>query len=792
MIDVYLSGWKYALGGVVHFFSLPILLTTLFSPWRRLSQDQEIVGFNLERWFEKESFNLISRGIGFFVRTFLFLFGFTALSTVFLGGLVGFVLWLAIPFFPLVYFATHDPGYKRLLSSLSPHTFFSTRPGKFVLTHLGLSESDLAFDTQVVSPDSSPKSLSVFMAGILAQNPYNRDRLRKLGVDLADLQLAAGWWDYLHLKDSAPRHYTRAGIGLELMTGYTPRLNQYVTDLSAPQKFSHHLVGRTDTVSRIERALVSHESVVLVGPPGVGKKTVVLEFARRAQGGELNPKLLYQRVLEFDYNFLLSGSTDLNQKKALLAELLSEAADAGNVILVIKDLHRLTRSDIEGLDFTDLFERHLEKDKLKIIAISSDVDYERFLVTNSKLRKYFSAVTANVPTKEEATRIVMESASDWEARRQITVTVPAVRAIITGSDRFITDIPFPQKALEILDHAVAFAEKEGHTILTPDVVNAVISEITGISLAHLTDRQKNLLANLESVIHQHISGQDTAVTLISRSLRAANLGLKDAGRPVGSFLFLGPTGVGKTQTAKALAEIYYGSQKEILRFDMAEYAGNGGLNRLIGSPDKSQPGSLTTAIKNHPASLLLLDEIEKAPPEVYNLFLSLLDEGSITDAFDKKINCQHLFVIATSNAGSTYIRDRVRAGSMGGQLQKEVLEYIQHKGLFSPEFLNRFDGVVVFEPLSKRQLTQIASLMLKDLQVSLERKNIHFEITPDLTEAVAEDSFDPEFGARPMRRLIDLTLGDIISRSMLSGDLSDGSKFQLVPDKTEGYKIKKL
>ncbi len=788
MIEVYLTRWKYALGGVIHFFSLPILLTTLFSPWKRLTNDEEVVGFNLERWFQQVSFNLISRGIGFFVRFFLFLFGLVALFLVFVGGLVGFIIWLAIPIFPAVYFASHDPGSKRLLSSLSVHNFFSTSPGRFILTHLGLEAEVLRYSTPVTDSQTKPDSLTEFINALTSQNPWDRDLLRKSGVDYQDIVQAALWWDYLHPEAQPPR-YTRAGIGLELMTGYTPNLNHYVSDLSAPQKFSRHLVGRSETVSRIERSLVSGESVVLVGQPGVGKKTVVLEFARRAQDGELNTKLLYQRVLEFDFNFLLSKSQDINQKKSQLADLLSEAAAAGNVILVIKDLHRLTRSDIEGLDFTDLFERHLESGKLKIIAISSDVDYERFLATNSKLRKYFSVVSATVPTRDEATRIVMESASDWEARRRIIIRVQAVRAIIAGSDRFITDIPFPQKALEILDHAVAYVEKEGRTILTADDVNTVISEITGISLAHLTDRQKNLLANLESVLHQHISGQDTAVSLVSKSLRAANLGVKGESRPVGSFLFLGPTGVGKTQTAKALAEIYYGSVKNILRFDMAEYAGTGGLARLIGNPGASQPGSLTTGVKNHPASLLLLDEIEKAPPEVYNLFLSMLDEGSITDGFDKKINCQHLFVIATSNAGSSFIRDRVKAGILGGQLQKEVLNYIQKKSLFSPEFLNRFDGVVVFEPLSKSQLTEIAKLMLKDLQVTLEQRNIHFTITPELTAAVAEDSYDPEFGARPMRRLIDLTIGDIISRSMLSGDLVEGSKFSLVPDKTEGYKI---
>ncbi len=809
-LNLYLRRWYFLMAWIVHYFSLPMLLPTLFSPWKRLIDTEEIVGFNIEKIFRQFTFNLISRGIGAIVRLFLFFFGLLAFFPTFLIGLIGLIFWVVCPFIGLAYFFTSDKHHHRFFTHLMDklkadppqviNTLFNNSPGRFVLSKTGISIetlSGLGDPSKLDLSGPDPVCFEDIVCRFIKSSVWQEEDLQKQDIKFSDLELSARWWDFAYGSkteaDEDTLKLSRPGLGLELLFGYTPRLNSLSTDLSLPLEFSHHLIGREALVNRIERELTGGNSVILVGLPGVGKKTVVLEFAKRAVEGELGSSMIYKRVLDLDYNFLLSQSLDVNQKKAQLSYLLTEASQAGNVILVIKDIHRLTHPDIEGLDFTDLFDKHLEGRKLKIIAISTQADYERFVVPNTRLRKFLQPVEITPTSRDDALFIIFEAASQWEKSKKITFSIQSLEQVLDGSDRYITDTPFPEKALELLDHLVVYLEKNDKLRADPDDVNTVLSEQTGISLAHLTKQEKQLLVDLESVLHQNLIGQDAAVSLISKSLRARTIGVKNENRPVGSFLFLGPTGVGKTQTAKTLADVYYGSDKYLLRFDMAEYAGQEGLSRLIGSVSRNQPGALTSAIKNKPASLLLLDEIEKAPPEVYNLFLSLLDEGQITDVFGKKISCRHLFVIATSNAGSEKVRELIAKNIPPDRLQKEIVEHIQKSGIFSPEFLNRFDGVVVFHPLSSPELVQIAGLLLKDLQKSLLGKNIHLEITDDLCTKIAGEGFEPEFGARPMRRIVDITIGDVLGKAILKEDIKSGDHIKIIPDVTpETYHVQKV
>ena len=809
-LNLYLRRWYFLMAWIVHYFSLPMLLPTLFSPWKRLIDTEEIIGFNVEKMFRQFTFNLISRGIGAIVRLFLLFFGLLAFFPTFLIGLIGLIFWVACPFIGLVYFFTSDKHHHRFFTHLMDklkanpseaiNTLFGNSPGRFVLSRTGISVDALSVLGDLSKLDLSgpvPVCFEEVISRFIKSSVWREEDLQKQDIKFSDLELSARWWDFAYGSkteaDEDTLKLSRPGLGLELLFGYTPRLNTLSTDLSLPQPFSHHLIGRESLVNRIERELTGGNSVILVGLPGVGKKTVVLEFAKRAVEGELGSSMIYKRVLDFDYNFLLSQSLDVNQKKAQLSYLLTEASQAGNVILVIKDIQRLTHPDIEGLDFTDLFEKHLEGRKLKIIAISTQADYERFVVPNTRLRKFLQPVEITPTSRDDAMFIIFETASQWEKSKKITFSIQSLEQVLDGCDRYITDTPFPEKALELLDHLVVYLEKNDKLRAEPDDVNTVLSEQTGISLAHLTKQEKQLLVDLENVLHENLVGQDAAVSLISKSLRARTIGVKNENRPVGSFLFLGPTGVGKTQTAKTLANVYYGSDKYLLRFDMAEYAGQEGLSRLIGSVSRNQPGALTSAIKNKPASLLLLDEIEKAPSEVYNLFLSLLDEGQITDVFGKKISCRHIFVIATSNAGSEKVRELVAKNTSPERLQKEIVDFIQKRSIFTPEFLNRFDGVVVFHPLSSSELVQIAGLLLKDLQKNLLGKNIHLEITDDLCEKIAKEGYEPEFGARPMRRIVDITIGDVLGKAILKEDIKSGDHIKIIPDSLpETYHIQKV
>lgn len=806
---LFLNNWRYILHSINHYFSLKLLIFSLFSPWKRLVDHEKIVGFNMGRWFEQLSFNLISRCVGAMVRLTLFLSGVLVLIGAVIIGSAGFLVWLVFPLIGWPYYFWFIRRGTYILSSLvrsingkpAKAAYFLTQsiPGKFLCEHTGISDEEWIKNTQdttYINLTVNTASFRELVQQLVDKKIWMEDWLRSQGITSQDVLDCASWWDLLYIPKISDKQIRlgRPGIGLELLFGYTPTLNKYAADLSSPQTFSQHLVGREELVSRLEQAMLSGQNIALVGEPGVGKRTVALEFAFRAAHGDLSPKLTYKRILELDYNAVLSQSWDINSKKSVLAALFKEATSAGNIILVIKDIHRITNPWVEGYDFTDVFEEALENKDLKIITISSKTDYERFVYPNFRLRKYFETIEVVPPARDTAMQIVMGAATRQEKLQHITITIRALKLIIEGSDRLITEIPFPEKSLELMDRVVTHVVSAKRNVVTVEDVNTVLSEQTGIALNKLSLGEKVLLANLEDALHTQLIGQHAAVSLIAKSLRSRSMGVKSDKRPIGSFLFLGPTGVGKTQTAKTLAKIYYGSEEKIIRFDMAEYQGFDGIEKLIGSAARNQPGLLTTAVKNSPASLLLLDEIEKATPDIFNLFLTLLDEGMITDAFGRKIVGSYLFVIATSNAGAEYIRQMVSQQIDPSTMQKSVIDYIQSRGIFPPEFLNRFDGVVVYEPLTKEQMAQVAKLMLEETIKNMDKQNITLGVDPKVYEKLSHDGYAPEFGARPMRRIVDMTIGDIISRALLSDKLKGGDRVKVVVtgDGPEDYALEPM
>ncbi|KKR10743.1 MAG: clp protease ATP binding subunit [Candidatus Woesebacteria bacterium GW2011_GWA1_39_21b] len=765
-------------------------------------------GFNFQKKFEAFTFNLVSRGVGAMVRFILFWTGLILIIFGFVGGAIGIVFWVIMPFFGLSVYSKYKRQVKNYVSELlfkikseklEPLTvIFDSTAGLFVLSRININSAELLQNANMKKITFAKESFESFeevITYLIKNNVWKDEFFNKKEITAEDLILAASWWDRKQSEETSfdEPYFGRPGIALELTFGYTPVLNQYSVDLSLPQSFSHRLIGRGQIVSRMERVLTAGSSVLLMGQPGVGKKTVVLEFARRAASGELGREMAYKRVLEFDYNALLSNATDVNKKKTELAEILAEASSAGNIILMFRDIQRLINPEVEGYDFTDVIEGHLEKRALKIIAVSTNTEYERFIAGNLRIRKYLEKVEVTPPTKDEAMQILIDAAKRWELLTGLLITVPSLRHILDESDRYITEVPFPEKALELLDAVISLKEQQGGGILVIDDVNIVLAEKTGISFARLTGEEKKRLEKIEDIIHERLIDQDIAISLIGKTLRAKTVGVVKEDRPLGSFLFLGPTGVGKTETAKVLAKVYYGASENILRFDMAEYSGREGLERLIGSVSKNLPGALTTAIKNKPASLLLLDEIEKATKEIYNLFLSLLDEGIITDAFGKKIVCRHLFVIGTSNAGAEFVRQLVNRGISGEELQKSVVNHVLEKEIFSPEFLNRFDGVVVYEPLKPDDLVKIAHLMLLELAENLKKKNITLTLTDDTAQKLAKDGYDPAFGARPMKRILNIVLGDLIGRAILKGEINEGDKIKLLPGEgKEEFRLEKV
>ena len=806
-VNYYIESWMRQFKWIRHYFSLPLLLRTLFAPWKRMIMFDNKPGFDLNRFFQTLTFNMVSRVVGAGVRITLFFVGIVLLVVTFFAGVFGFIFWVLIPFFSWPVYTKYnkrpdivmrDLMFKVKTTRDNPlQVLFNSEPGLFFLNHLGLSYDSLS---SAITSDKldlnnlAAKNFSDVVNWFLEKGSFEDERLRKLGLVKEDLITVAKMWDKKKEDESflGSDELGRPSIGLEVLFGYTPTLNQYSTDLSAPQSFSHRLIGREEIVNRMYRELSVDRSIVLTGDPGVGKKTVVLEFANRAATGKFGSKMAYKRVLEFDYNFILSESMDINKKKTQLTQILDEAAYAGNIVLMIRDLHRLIHSDVEGFDFTDTFEAAMGRGELKIIAVATNVEYERFIAPNSRLRKYFERIEVTPPSKEQAYEILVEWAKTLEIKKNLIIEITALRKILNESDRYITDTPFPEKALELLDAVVTFVEESKKQVVEADDVNAVFAEKTGISLARLTSEEKTKLGDLENIIHENLVDQELAVKQIAQSLRAKTLGVSENKRPIGSFLFLGPTGVGKTETAKVLAKVYYGSEEQILRFDMAEYAGKEGFERLIGSQGRNTPGALTTAIKNKPASLLLLDEFEKASRDIFNLFLTVLDEGYITDAFGKRVGAGNLFIIGTSNAAAEYIRKLVGSGIRGEELQKSVVNFVLENAIFTPELLNRFDGVIVYEPLEGPELKKVAKLILDKYAKNLKNKGIILNVTDSLIEKLATDGYDPAFGARPMRRIVDLVISDLIGKEMISGNVADGDSIDIIPGSgKEEYKVVK-
>jgi len=359
------------------------------------------------------------------------------------------------------------------------------------------------------------------------------------------------------------------------------------------------------------------------------------------------------------------------------------------------------------------------------------------------------------------------------------VSYPALREIITLAARYLPALPFPKKAAGILNEVMVYVSQTKDKIVLPEHVAKIVSEKTQIPVGEIEIKEKEVLLNLESLIHQRIINQDEAVNEVSAALRRARAEVTVRKGPMGCFLFLGPTGVGKTETSKALAEIYFGSEARMIRMDMSEFQNVGDIPRLIGSP--GEEGLLTTQVRENPFSLILLDEIEKAHPNILNLFLQVLDEGFLTDGLGRKVDFKNAIIIATSNAGYKIILEALREKAEWSGVKQKLLDYLFEKAIFRPEFINRFDAVIVFRPLSKENLLDIAELMFQKLKKNLKEKDIEFIITKALKEKIVELGYSPVFGAREMRRVIQDKVENVLASALLSDELKRGDKVEIEP-----------
>lgn len=617
------------------------------------------------------------------------------------------------------------------------------------------------------------------------------------GVSKDDLKAATAWYE--RLKKSQRKgffwennQYAGWGIGRDWSSGYTPTLSDYSIDLSQfvrESSLQSQVIGREDVIGQIEVSLASstNTNVLLVGKPGIGKKTIVNGLAAKIISGNVPEPLKNKHVMQLNVQRLLAGGSERGAIEEKLLKILNDAAWAGNIILFIDNIHTLLgygEGKVGSIDATEILVPFLSSNKLQVIGSTTLEDFHRIIEPKGSIADSFTRINIEEVSPGDAVLIIGNVGLHLEAQYGVFISFPVIREAVELANRYLSQVPLPESAIRILETAAVSASYRKEKIVTKEDVDQAISQTTRVPVGEVKETEKDKLIKLEEILHQRVIGQDEAVSAVASALKRARSGLSSKNRPVGSFLFLGPTGVGKTETAKALAESYYGSEESMIRIDMSEYQTPESLYRLIGEPTggSETTGQLVSQVRDNPFSLILLDEIEKAHPNVLNVFLQILDDGYATDNRGEKIDFTSNIIIATSNAGAGEIQAQIKAGNSIEDFKNTLIETIS-QGIFKPEFLNRFDAIVVYRPLSVEELGQIIDLQITALNKRLKDKNISVVLTQAAKELVAQLGYQPEFGARPLRRVIQDKIENTIANRLLSGEVKQGDKVILdAPD----------
>jgi len=587
---------------------------------------------------------------------------------------------------------------------------------------------------------------------------------------------------------------------------------------------------------------------VLIGEPGVGKTAIAEGLAQQIINNEVPETLRDKRVMTLDMGTVVAGTKYRGEFEDRLKKVMDEIRQAGNIILFIDELHTLIGAGgAEGaIDASNILKPSLARGELQCIGATTLDEYRKYIEKDAALERRFQPIHVDEPSLEESIQILKGLRDRYEAHHRVSISDDAIDAAVKLSDRYITDRFLPDKAIDLIDEAASKVRlrsyttppnlkeleskleevrkekdaavqsqefekaaslrdmeqrlrekledtkrqwkeqqgKENSEVTVEDIAN-VVSTWTRIPVSKLAQTETNKLLNLENILHDRLIGQDEAVVAVAKAVRRARAGLKDPKRPIGSFIFLGPTGVGKTELARALAESMFGDEDAMIRIDMSEYMEKHSTSRLVGSPPGyvgyEEGGQLTEKVRRKPYSVVLLDEVEKAHPDVFNILLQVLEDGRLTDSKGRTVDFRNTIVIMTSNVGADALK---RNKHLGFNVQDESRDYADMKSkvmdelkkAFRPEFLNRIDEIIVFHTLEKKHIKEIVTLMVELLVKRLKEQEIDLELTDAAIEAIADKGFDPEYGARPLRRAIQKHVEDRLSEELLKGVIEKGQK----------------
>ncbi len=615
-------------------------------------------------------------------------------------------------------------------------------------------------------------------------NGYLQNNLYQKGLQKKDIFKLTSWqirakhqedpWLYKNL-------IKRGRIGIEWSAGYTPFLENFSIDWTRAMKLAGfpETIGHEREADSLERVLSRNEinSTVLVGEPGAGRKSIIQKIIKKSFLGEGLPEINHRRFLELDLLTVATYAQGIEETERVLDEIFQETVKAGNIILIINDFHIFIDGEQKPgvIDISGVLAPYLHIPQFRIIGVTSYLGFRQNIEQKSSLLSLLEKIEVKEATEEDTLLLLERKALFLERKYRKLISFTAIKRTISLSARYIQNAPFPEKALDILEEAVVHINQKRKGILLASDVERIVSERIEIPVGEADAKEKDVLLNMENLLHERIVNQNEAVKAISLALRRSRADVDTRKSLIGSFLFLGPTGVGKTEMAKAIAGIYFGAEKKVNRIDMSEFQSISDISRLIGS--STEDGVLTSGIRDDPFSLILLDEIEKAHPDILNLFLQVLDEGHLTDGKGRKVDFQNSMLIATSNAGYQAILQAVEEKEDFAEIKKKIIKKLFRDSVFRPEFVNRFDEVALFKPLSKEDLLLVAQLELNKMAKNLEKKDMKFDITEELKKKIVEISYDPIFGAREMQRAIQNNIGDTLSSAILRGELERGDSF---------------
>ena len=685
----------------------------------------------------------------------------------------------------------------------------TTKSGNFFLSRMELHPELFKQLAEALGPDSAPiltKALeirtttdsssvtgAILAVAMIEVYPDHDNFLHRIQLELTDLYQGIGW--YNHIAEAIKAHNRKVrtgGIGRDFAFGFTPLLQRFATNISTATNVYTYLPrgSRSEVIDKMIQIFSSdgRQNIALVGPLGSGRTTLIYAFAERLLDAEskVPASLKFRQVFFLDAISLISAVGERGELETLVTQLINEAYNAKNVIICLDNAHLFFEEGTGSVDISNILLPYLEAGRQRIIL---SMDEQRFLEISSKNVALSSSLNKVLvkPTDEQDTLLVLQDQVPMiEYKNHVFYTYRALKEAYRLSLRYMYDIEMPGRAIKLLEAAANYAD---NSIVSAHTLQTTIQETQGIKVGGSADNtsteERDKLINLETLSHERMVDQAEAVSAVSNALRRAVAGVRSEGRPIGTFLFLGPTGVGKTELAKAISETYFDGEKNIIRLDLNEFVMASDVAKLIADGAENEL-SLTAQAMKHPFSVILLDEIEKAHPQVLTTLLQLLDEGVLRDEKGHEVSFRDTIVIATSNAGANEIRERVSSGQNLADFKDQLIDELINSNQFRPEFLNRFDEICLFKPLGKPELKQILALIIKSVNQTLAPQKITVTLDEAATEILVEHGYDPRMGARPMRRIVQKTVENIVAKRVLTGDIASGATLNITGAEVAG------